>query len=164
MITVLQEEQIRQLRSQGIGYRNIAKQLNLTRDAVRYYCKSHNLNGHREVVRLNMQRMAEDESVCTYCGRELIQPHTGRKKRFCNDICRRKWWNQNRDKIRENPDAIYGFTCKCCGKEFTAYGNKKRTYCSHACYINDRFWQGTRPEYLSEKDIENATPVVTRIG
>lgn len=37
MVTVLQEEQIRLLRSQGVGYRQIANQLNLSRDAVRYY-------------------------------------------------------------------------------------------------------------------------------
>lgn len=164
VVTVLQEEQIRQLRSQGIGYRNIANQLNLTRDAVRNYCKAHNLNGYREAVQANMQRMAEDDSVCTYCGTKLNQPYTGRKKRFCNDVCRRKWWNQNRDKIKENPEAIYGFTCKCCGKEFTAYGNKNRRYCSHACYISDRFWGGKKPETGPQIDLEHAAPTVTLIG
>ncbi|RXM53885.1 RNA polymerase subunit sigma-70, partial [Clostridium tetani] len=28
-----------------------------------------------------------------------------------------------------------------CGKEFSAYGNKNRKYCSHNCYIRDRFWR-----------------------
>ena len=163
VVTVLQEEQIRQLRSQGVGYRNIANQLNLTRDAVRNYCKSHNLNGYREAVQMNIQRMQNDDSVCTYCGAPLKQPKTGRKKHFCNDTCRRKWWNQNRDKIRENPGAIYTFTCKGCGKSFTAYGNKKRQYCSHACYINSRFWDGMKPEETEDIDVDNVTPEVTRI-
>lgn len=29
--------------------------------------------------------------------------------------------------------------CAHCGKPFTAYGNKERKYCSHNCYISDRF-------------------------
>lgn len=26
-------------------------------------------------------------------------------------------------------------------REFFSYGNKGRRYCSHACYIHDRFWR-----------------------
>ena len=163
MVTVLQEEQIRQLRSQGVGYRNIANRLHLTRDAVRNYCRANNLNGYREAVQMNIQMMQSDDSVCNYCGKSLIQPKTGRKKRFCSEKCRRKWWNQNRDKIRENPNAIYTFICKGCGKEFTAYGNKTRQYCSHDCYISSRFWNGEKPEATEEVDVDNVTPEVTRI-
>lgn len=151
---------IRQLRSQGVGYRQIANQLNLSRDAVRNYCKSNNLNGYREAVQANIQRMLEDDAVCTYCGSLLEQPRTGRKKHFCNDTCRRKWWNQNRDKIRKNPDSIYGFTCKCCGKEFTAYGSPNRQYCSHECYISDRFWGGEKPAKAIDFDMSKTPSVV----
>lgn len=35
--------------------------------------------------------------------------------------------------------AVYAYTCAHCGKPFTAYGNKERKYCSHNCYISDRF-------------------------
>lgn len=38
--------------------------------------------------------------------------------------------------------AVYTFTCPECGKEFTAYGNAKRKYCSHDCYIAARFKGG----------------------
>ena len=38
--------------------------------------------------------------------------------------------------------AVYTFTCQECGKEFTAYGNAKRKYCSHSCYIAARFKGG----------------------
>ena len=55
MLNILQEEQIRLLRSQGVGYRQIANRLNLSRDAVRYYCKANDLNGHREAVLSNTQ-------------------------------------------------------------------------------------------------------------
>ena len=105
----------------GAGYRQIANRLNLSRDAVRYYCKANDLNGHREAVLSNTQRIKTDENFCSCCGELLVQPKTGRKRRFCCEACRRKWWGQNRDKVRKSPEAIYGFTCKRCGKEFTAY-------------------------------------------
>lgn len=41
-----------------------------------------------------------------------------------------------------NRKANYSCTCAFCGKQFTSYGNKHRKYCSHACYINDRFGGG----------------------
>ena len=128
MVTALQEEQIRLLRSQGVGYRQIANQLNLSRDAVRYYCKANNLNGQGEAVQANIQRIMTDDTVCSYCGELLVQPKTGRKRRFCCEACRRKWWGQNRDKIRKGTGAIYGFTCKRCGKEFTAYWRVAKGY------------------------------------
>ena len=164
MITLLQGEQIKQLRSQGVGYRNIATQLNMTRDQVRNYCKTHNLNGYREAVRMNIRRFLEDDSICTFCGKKLIQPRTGRRRLFCDGVCRRKWWDQNRDKVKKSPEAVYVFTCKCCGKEFTVYGNRSRQYCSRECYVNDRFWGGSRPKDEVMIDFETAVPTVTRIG
>ena len=160
VVTVLQEEQIRQLRSQGIGYRQIAKQLDLSRDDVRNYCKKYNLNGYKDAVAANMQMMQENGCMCRYCGSFLKQPKTGRKRHFCNDTCRRKWWNDNRDKIRQSAGSIYGFTCKRCGKQFTAYGNPHRQYCSHECYISDRFWEGEEPVKAMEIDLSKAPTVV----
>ncbi len=101
----------------------------------------------------------EDETVCRYCGEVLFNPAIGRKKRFCSTTCRRKWWNQNRDQVNQNPDCIYHFTCKCCGKDFTAYGNKTRQYCSHQCYINDRFWNGTLLEAEEKREYSDCPTV-----
>jgi hypothetical protein len=36
---------------------------------------------------------------------------------------------------------LYHFTCIACGKRFSAYGKADRKYCSHECYINDRFYR-----------------------
>lgn len=38
--------------------------------------------------------------------------------------------------------AFYPLICAECGKEFLSYGNRKRKYCSHACYIKARFQKG----------------------
>ena len=139
-MTNQQEEQIRLLRAQGVGYRNIGNLVHLSRDTVRNYCKSHNLSGYNPAVKLNIRKMMEDKTVCSYCGAPLEQNHTGRPKRFCSDGCRTKWWAQNRDKIQVSPSAVYEFTCKHCAKTFIAYGNKKRIYCCHDCYVKDRYW------------------------
>lgn len=45
-MTEFQEKQIRDLRLQGTGYRAIASVVDLSRDIVRNYCKSHGLDGY----------------------------------------------------------------------------------------------------------------------
>jgi hypothetical protein len=61
----------------------------------------------------------------------------GRRKKFCSDECRVKWWNAHQNQVSRK--AVYEFTCAYCGKSFTVYGNNHRKYCSHDCYIKDRF-------------------------
>ena len=152
-MTKSQEEQIRLLREQGVGYRNIGNTVHLSRDTVRNYCRTHNLSGYREAVKLNIKRMMMDNSVCLYCGAPIKQEHTGRRKRFCSDKCRLKWWSQNRDQMKKKSTAMYEFHCQYCGKLFTAYGNKKRLYCSHKCYIRDRFWSVSDDFFEDEEEM-----------
>ena len=102
--------------------------------------------------------------ICRYCGSELTQPKTGRKKQFCCDVCRRKWWNQNRNQISRNPSAIYTYTCKRCGKEFTAYGNSHRQYCCYECFISDRYWGGETPTKSRKIDTRTTAPTVVMIS
>ena len=67
----------------------------------------------------------------------MAQDPKRKKKKFCSDACRMSWWNKNLDKV--NRKAVYEFICPHCQQPFTAYGNAGRKYCSHACYIADRF-------------------------
>ena len=39
--------------------------------------------------------------------------------------------------------AYITFVCISCGKQVTVYGNHKRKYCSHDCYIEHRFGHRT---------------------
>jgi endogenous inhibitor of DNA gyrase (YacG/DUF329 family) len=138
-MTELQAAQIRELRVQGTGYRAIASVVGLSRDIVRNYCKSHGLDGYAAVLTMNMKERMHNGFACQFCGRELQQPVTGRKRKFCSDKCRRDWWKVHPEQIQRKPTAFYEGTCAYCGKPFIAYGNKSRKYCSHACYVNDRF-------------------------
>ena len=134
-------KQIIQLRKQGLGYKAIGSALNLTRDSVRGFCKRNNLDGHADIVKLNIQVMKEKEILCLNCGKPFKTKKQGRPRKYCSDFCRRSWWNKNKDKIQKNDKAIYKYTCNHCGKKFSVYGNKKRKYCSHDCYIKYRFWR-----------------------
>ncbi|MCI1478710.1 hypothetical protein [Clostridium beijerinckii] len=40
-----QKEKIKQMRQQGIGYKQIANEIGLSRDSVRGYCRKHGLDG-----------------------------------------------------------------------------------------------------------------------
>ena len=77
---------------------------------------------------------------CSY-SKEMKQPDTGRPKKFCSDKCRREWWKGHPERINRKESAMYPAVCVRCGKEFLSYGNRKRKYCSHDCYIKARFWE-----------------------
>jgi len=66
-----------------------------------------------------------------------MQTEGRKEKKFCSDRCRNKWWNSHLSEVKRK--AMYEYTCPNCKKTFMAYGNRNRKYCSHECYINDRF-------------------------
>ncbi|MDY4974568.1 MAG: hypothetical protein SO075_04935 [Eubacteriales bacterium] len=79
--------------------------------------------------------------VCPNCGGKVIQPKTGRRRKFCSEQCRREWWSAHPEDIMRQESANYHLTCAYCGRPFISYGNKDRKYCCHSCYIHDRFWR-----------------------
>ncbi len=54
-MTDYQMKQIREFRLKGVCYKAIASVTGLSRDIVMNYCKSNNLDGHSEVVSINLQ-------------------------------------------------------------------------------------------------------------
>ena len=48
--------------------------------------------------------------------------------------------------INNNEDLMVRVICPHCGKEFHIYGDRRRKYCSHECYIADRFKGGDGDE------------------
>lgn len=131
-----QKEQIRSLRSEGRSYAEIAKQIDVSRDAVISFCRR---NGLQDIKRLVKKITVTDG--CRECGKPLVQIDGMKRRVFCSKDCRVKWWKEHPERL--NQKAVYQFTCPHCGKPFSAYGNSKRKYCSHSCYISDRFGGGT---------------------
>lgn len=139
-MTEAEKQQIQDLRLEGIGYKAIAAMLGMTRDRVRGYCKRNGLGGDAQVVGLNVEERINQNKICTSCKKPIKQKERGRARKFCSDECRRKWWRENPQARKKHETAVYNFTCPHCDKDFSIYGNSKRKYCSHDCYIKSRFW------------------------
>lgn len=130
-MTDAQRIQIGNLREAGLGYKKIAERMGLSENTIKTYCRRHGLGGNMA------QQGIVIKEVCLCCGVAVKQNPGRKQKKFCSDRCRNKWWNANLDKVERK--ANYEYKCKCCKKPFIAYGNKNRKYCSHECYIVDRF-------------------------
>jgi len=115
------------LRQLGYGYKKIAKELSTTISAVRYACS---IISDKDLINGN----------CQTCGLKMKSMKGKKKKIFCSDKCRWQWWSKHQKEV--NKKAFYTHRCKCCGKEFAAYGNNKRVYCSHDCYIQSKLQKG----------------------
>ena len=133
-MTNQQKEQIRTMRLQGAGYIKIGKALGISDNTVRSFCRRNGLGEN-----------AKNALPCKQCGKLIKIIPKQKPKKFCSDACRNAWWNEHQECIARK--AVYEYTCSCCGKPFTAYGNNHRKYCSHACYIADRF----RKEHISNE-------------
>lgn len=137
------QEKIKELRISGFGYKKIASIVGTSIGNVRYYCKTHGLAGVGSELKLSYEEPGVPRKYCKQCGNILVRvPHSG-KKLFCCDECRREWWKKNAKEAHYNYANYKKYKCLLCGKTIVVYGNKPaRKYCSHECYINDRFWKG----------------------
>lgn len=141
IMTEEQGIQIVKLRGQGLGYKQIAGMVNLSRDSVRSYCKTRGLTGYVSAVRMNMKDMMDRGAACGFCGGPMKKAATGRPRRFCCEECRRRYWKGHRAEIKKSESAIYIRECLYCHETFESYGNKNRKFCCHDHYIKYRFYE-----------------------
>ena len=118
-MTENQRKKIKALRQAGLGYKKIAAAMSMSENTVKSYC-----------IR-NKLKTGSDQSVCLECGKTISQAADQKGKKFCSDACRIKWWNHHTYMMKANA------VCAHCGKPF--HGRAGRKYCSHACYIAERF-------------------------
>lgn len=154
IMTEQQKFQIIKMREKGTSFSKISDVTGISRNTVKSFCRRHN------IARLHTDG-ASDKLYCKECGAAL-SPKPGRKiPKFCSSECRTAWWNSHPEAV--NRKAVYAFTCACCGKPFTAYGNRGRKFCSRQCYITARFKAGSTEcgghaasrEYLREDGGQN---------
>jgi len=126
-MTKEQKHQIAEMRKKGLGYIKIGQVLGVSDNTISSYCRRNGLDSDT----------ASKAMPCKQCGKPIKRASGRKPKKFCSDACRMLWWNEHRDCV--NRKAIYEFTCANCGHPFSAYGNKGRKYCSHVCYIADRY-------------------------
>ena len=134
-MTETEKTQIHEMRRHGCTYRHIASALALKEGTVKTYCVRATKKG------LIAPPKQTQESSCKHCGTHIDQVPKRKKKIFCSKVCSQKWWSTHLYMVDPSSKALYHFTCARCGKRFSAYGNPNRKYCSHECYINDRYYQ-----------------------
>lgn len=127
--------QIEIMRQEGNPYSRIATALSLSVNTVKSYCARHNI-----LPCPKQKPVANTDTFCKACGKKLPVVSGKKPLKFCSSECRIQWWNTHPEAV--NRKAIYSFVCADCGKTFTSYGNAHRKYCSHACYIRNRFGGG----------------------
>lgn len=131
-MTKEQKAAVLSMRAQNMKYREIAERLGVSVNTVKSYCLRQVSSQEKKNHALKAQ--------CDNCGMEIKTTSRNKNKRFCSDKCRNEWWKNHPDDL--NKKAFYTHQCKHCGISFIAYGNDRRKYCSHECYINDRFGGG----------------------
>ena len=139
-MTEEQKTQIANLRGEGYGYVRIAQALGISENTVKSFCRRKKLAGRTVASQAMPAAVRDGNHFCLCCGNEVAQTPGRKEKKFCSDRCRNKWWNSHLDRVKRK--ANYEFICPQCRKPFTAYGNAKRKYCSHECYIAHRFGGG----------------------
>lgn len=131
-MTDQQREKIIKLRRLNYGYKTIANKLGIPVDTVKSYCKRHNI-----IKGFPQSDSYAAEHFCMQCGNSIIQDPKRKEKKFCSDACRIKWWNSHSDLIKTKTG--HSVICAYCRKEFYVNKQSNRKYCSHSCYIEDRF-------------------------
>ena len=132
---IIQRRSIEQMRSSGVSYSSIANALGLSVNTVKSYCRRSNMS--TEVL---PDTKPDYGNNCENCGGFL--PQASKQRRFCSDTCRKAFWKTHFDQL--NKVALYPKTCAHCGVIFMSYGNRKRKYCSHPCYIAARFGKAAK--------------------
>ena len=132
-MTTEQKNRVTALRKAGIGYTKIAREVGISENTVKSYCRRNGLASAPAQPSENEPR----EKNCQMCGKPFMQYPGCREKKFCSAECRNKFWNIHiGDEKRKKMET---YTCPNCGKTFYAYPGKLRKYCSHGCYIESRF-------------------------
>lgn len=117
---------ITQQRRQGLGHTEIALKLGMSVNTVKSFCQR---NGIKPICK----SAGTGNDTCRQCGSTLEHTPGKKKKQFCSDACRLRWWHDHRDMSRTAKSA----KCAACGWEFIT--DRVQKYCSHACYIAARF-------------------------
>ena len=94
------KQRIREMRTNGLGYKSIGTAIGMSRSNIRKYCMRTGLEGDPSVAALNFELRKEAALICRSCGKKLKQKPKGRKRRYCSDQCRWRW-RRNKSKANE---------------------------------------------------------------
>ena len=140
------KEHIKELYQNGYGHSKISDILGLNANTVKSYIR-----------RLPKENKPNFE--CAECGKLFAQTPHQKKRRFCSEDCRYKWWRKHKDLSALSSSKT--FICQNCGEEFLDYGGKERKFCSEDCS-----WKSRRDYFKEEREESDAraTPCGTELS
>lgn len=136
-----QKQQIYILRKKGVSFADIAQRLDIPRNTVKTFCWR---GGLTDAEMKKPQANLGYRGFCKMCGVALEQKSKSRPKLFCCDKCRSAWWSLNPQQL--NRKSLLTLCCPVCGGEFSCYPSQKKQFCSHECYIVNRYYKGKSDE------------------
>ena len=133
-MTEEQKKQIRSFRTAGMGYKRISAALDIPLGTVKSFCRRDEadmlaITGYEAVEQSESQSA---KPVCLRCGKPVIRIPGRKKRRFCSEACRVAYWRTQAHCDGERT------LCAGCGKPLQGH-DRRRKFCSHACYIHIRF-------------------------
>ncbi len=134
-----EKNRVLELRASGKGARAISKVINVPENTIKTFLRRHSFKDV-PIVPEPIKYEPKKEPKCKMCKAVVTRFEGKRPRLFCSDHCRMQWWKEHPEEV--NRKAIYAYECAYCHKAFTAYGNSTRKYCSHECYVNDRYGGG----------------------
>jgi len=137
-MTEAQKERIRELRLGGLGYVRIARELSISENTVKSFCRRAEKQEQTETP-----APAGGESstcFCRQCGVEIKQIPGRKIKKFCSDKCRMAWWNAHPEQM--NRRSLHENICPRCGRKFQTVRRNSRKYCGRDCYLAARYGGG----------------------
>ena len=143
-MTDIQKKQITEMRTNGMIFASIASELSLSINSVKSFCRRKNIMPMiKSKCEMNSSPIPQNDR-CKHCGKKLVNTPGQRQKTFCSRFCQQLYWREHPELM--NHTAIILKRCPACGKEFSDYRGHSRKYCSHACYITDRYGKGESNE------------------
>ena len=133
-LTDEQKGRILELKRQGLGYHLVAKEIGVTRDQVRDFCRTKAAIELANVYGFDIQTQTKQSSkqaklyTCKYCNGKYYRKNSGiNSTTYCSDRCKRESRNKKARETRKKKEAV----CRTCGKTFIRKGND--VYCSNEC-------------------------------
>ncbi|GEM_PF-2307777 len=122
-------------RAMGKSFAQIGRELGRGESSIRYvfnHCMSKEPKPDETTPRMVMGTEIPGAARCKYCGKDFTKSTLGGKRRFCSDHCRNAWCNEQKRRVP------YSRVCEQCGREFTAFGNPHKRFCSRKCFADSQ--------------------------
>ena len=131
-------EEIRQLRRDGLTLRAIGEKYNVTREAIRLVCKG--------IPKPDLKTYVKKK--CVNCNKEFVVSGDKRRNKTCSKKCFAAIQKYNNYKNGKWTNELVEFTCPKCGKKFTRskklIGIANHSYVSRGKDPSNKKWYCSR--------------------